>query len=108
MLQGDYFVCTLLRSGRVYYDNSKIIDFPGSTMGRHLLAVSAHCGQVPVPHVFEYFGPVLRICIRFVRIRTNADPDPVLGCSKTRLAFVLATVDPDTGVKFNLDRKHIA
>lgn len=44
--QEAYFVCTLLRRGRVYFDKSKIIPFSNTTMGRHLLAVSAHCGQV--------------------------------------------------------------
>ncbi|XP_023321755.1 tyrosyl-DNA phosphodiesterase 2-like [Eurytemora carolleeae] len=43
---GDYFVATLLRRGRIYKDESRIIPFPGSVMGRHLLSVSAHFGQV--------------------------------------------------------------
>ncbi len=66
VFQEAYFVCTLLRSGRVYFDQSKIVDFPTSTMGRHLLAVSAHCGQVrirldQVPVILS----VSRIRIRF-------------------------------------------
>jgi hypothetical protein len=44
--QEAYFVCTLLRNGRVFFDQSRIVDFPTSMLGRHLLAVSAHCGQV--------------------------------------------------------------
>jgi len=42
----DYFVATLLRRGRVYLDKVKVVDFPTSRMGRHLLAVQAHCGSV--------------------------------------------------------------
>jgi len=42
----NYFVATLLRKGRVYMDKSKVVDYPGSTMYRHLLAVQAHCGNV--------------------------------------------------------------
>jgi len=42
----NYFVATLLRKGRVYMDKSKVVDFPGSTMYRHFLAVQAHCGNV--------------------------------------------------------------
>jgi len=45
-VQGDYFVATLLRWGRVYKDSSRLVPFPGSVMGRHLLHVEAHCGQV--------------------------------------------------------------
>jgi len=45
-IQGDYFVATLLRWGRVYKDASRLIPFTGSVMGRHLLHVEAHCGQV--------------------------------------------------------------
>jgi len=44
--QENYFVATLLRKGRVYMDKSKVVDFPGSTMYRHFLAVQAHCGNV--------------------------------------------------------------
>ena len=43
---GDYFIATLLRRGRVYKDESRIIEFPGTAMSRSLLSVSAHCGQV--------------------------------------------------------------
>jgi len=42
----DYFVATLLRKGRVYLDKHKVVDFPTTRMGRHLLAVQAHCGSV--------------------------------------------------------------
>jgi len=42
----EYFVATLLRKGRVYLDKQKVIDFPGTRMYRHLLAVQAHCGSV--------------------------------------------------------------
>jgi len=42
---GDYFVATLLRVGRVYRDNSSVTNYPGTRMGRHLLHVQAHCGQ---------------------------------------------------------------
>eukprot|EP00088_Acartia_fossae_P000344 TRINITY_DN10134_c0_g1_i1.p1 TRINITY_DN10134_c0_g1~~TRINITY_DN10134_c0_g1_i1.p1 ORF type:complete len:349 (+),score=103.23 TRINITY_DN10134_c0_g1_i1:50-1096(+) len=45
-VDGDYFVATLLRWGRVYKDSSKIVSFPGTMMGRHILHVKAHCGQV--------------------------------------------------------------
>lgn len=57
-------MCTLLRSGRVYFDKSKIIDFPTSTMGRHLLAVSAHCGQVQFMSVLLIQNYCFRIRIK--------------------------------------------
>ena len=41
-----YFVATLLRNGRVYFDRHKVRDYPTSLMDRHLLAVQAHCGNV--------------------------------------------------------------
>ena len=41
-----YFVVTLLRRGRVYYDRRKVRDYPTTLMDRHLLAVQAHCGNV--------------------------------------------------------------
>ena len=44
--QENYFVATLLRRGRVYYDKHKVIDYPTTRMYRHLLAVRAHCGNV--------------------------------------------------------------
>jgi len=44
--QDNYFVATLLRKGRVYMDKFKVVDFPGSTMYRHMLAVQAHCGKI--------------------------------------------------------------
>lgn len=42
----EYFVATLLRKGRVYLDRHTVVDFPTSRMGRHVLAVQAHCGNV--------------------------------------------------------------
>jgi hypothetical protein len=58
-MQGcDYFVATLLRRGRVYWDKTRIAEYPGSSMGRNLLAVAAHCGQVLYCGVSgEYHGP---------------------------------------------------
>lgn len=44
--QGDYFVATLLRWGRVYKDTARHHMFPGTCMGRHLQHVQAHCGKV--------------------------------------------------------------
>jgi len=44
--QQDYFVATLLRKGRVYHDKVKLVEYPTSRMGRHLLAIRAHCGSV--------------------------------------------------------------
>ena len=41
-----YFVVTLLRRGRVYFDRRSVKDYPTSLMYRHLLAVQAHCGNV--------------------------------------------------------------
>jgi len=44
--QDNYFVATLLRRGRVYFDGSRVVDFPNTRMYRHVLAVQAHCGSV--------------------------------------------------------------
>jgi len=44
--QDNYFVATLLRKGRVYLDHHTVKDFHSSSMGRHVLAVQAHCGSV--------------------------------------------------------------
>lgn len=44
--QQDYFVATLLRKGRVYHDKVKVVEYPTTRMGRHLLAIRAHCGSV--------------------------------------------------------------
>jgi len=44
--QHNYFVATLLRKGRVYLDHHTVKDFHTSSMGRHVLAVQAHCGSV--------------------------------------------------------------
>ena len=43
---GDYFVATLLRIGKIYRDSSSVVKYPGTLMDRHLLHVKAHCGQV--------------------------------------------------------------
>jgi len=45
-MRGDYFVATLLRWGRVYVDKTEQYPFPGTTMGRHLQHIQAHCGKV--------------------------------------------------------------
>jgi hypothetical protein len=89
VFQEAYFVCTLLRSGRVYFDQSKIVDFPTSTMGRHLLAVSAHCGQVqirldPVPVILSVSR--IRICFYFQLMdlrfqRTKMAPKSSFSCN---------------------------
>jgi len=65
--QGDYFVVTLLRWGRVYKDASRIIPFPGTRMDRHLLHVEAHCGEVQ----FDLLNSHLESTAEFASERMN-------------------------------------
>lgn len=45
---GDYFTATLLRRFTVYYDSHKILEYPGTSMGRNLLVTEAHMGSLQV------------------------------------------------------------
>ncbi|XP_063588200.1 tyrosyl-DNA phosphodiesterase 2-like [Penaeus indicus] len=42
----EYFVATLLRRTTVYFDGHNLIQFQNSVMGRNLLCVEAHIGEV--------------------------------------------------------------
>ena len=44
--QSAYFVATLMRRGRVVADKHQVLQFPNTRMGRHVLTVQAHCGNV--------------------------------------------------------------
>ncbi|XP_026275618.1 tyrosyl-DNA phosphodiesterase 2-like isoform X2 [Frankliniella occidentalis] len=43
---GEYFTATLLRRFTTYYDSHRVVDFPGSLMGRSLLVTEAHIGPL--------------------------------------------------------------